>query len=120
MTETSTLVDTYLAAFNEPDDDRRRALVEEVFAEDASYVDPVMAAAGTAELTAMIGGAQTQFPGHRFVAGDEPDAHHDVVRFGWHLVGPHGERVATGLDVASLAPDGRMRTVIGFLQLAVT
>jgi len=118
MTDTNTLVATYLAAFNESNEERRRALVEQAFAEDATYLDPLMSAAGTAELTAMIGGARAQFPSHRFVAGDRPDAHHDVVRFGWHLVDPAGARVATGLDVASLAPDGRMRSVIGFLETA--
>jgi hypothetical protein len=117
MTENpTTLVSHYLAAFNEPDGALRQELVERVFTTDATYLDPLMSAAGPAALTTMIGAAQARFPGHRFVAGDPPDAHHDVVRFGWHLLGPDGDRVATGLDVAHLAEDGRMRSVVGFLE----
>lgn len=119
MSDPETLITRYLEAFNEADAERRRALVEATFTEDATYLDPVMSGEGIDGLTAMIGGAREQFPGHRFVAGDAPDAHHDVVRFGWHLVADgDGGRVATGTDFATLAPDGRLRSVTGFLEMA--
>ena len=38
----------------------------------------------------MIGAAQAQFPGHRFELAFGPDAHNDVVRFAWSLVGAGG------------------------------
>ena len=38
----------------------------------------------------MIGAAQAQFPGHRFELAFGPDAHNDVVRFAWTLVGAGG------------------------------
>jgi hypothetical protein len=117
MSDISTTVDRYLAAFNETDAERRRALVAEVFTEDAGYVDPVMTGAGRDGIEAMIAGAQQQFPGHRFELASGPDAHHDRVRFSWHLVGEAGT-VATGLDVALVAEDGRLRSVTGFLEPA--
>ena len=40
----------------------------------------------------MIGAAQAQFPGHRFELAFGPDAHNDVVRFAWSLVGAGGHR----------------------------
>ena len=40
MTDIATVVDTYIATWNERDPGRRRALVTQTFAEDASYVDP--------------------------------------------------------------------------------
>jgi SnoaL-like domain len=123
MTDTTispiaTLVDAYLAGWNEADPDRRRELVARAFAEDATYLDPLMSGEGQDGIDAMIAGVQQQFPGHRFELAAGPDAHHDVVRFSWHLVGEGGARVATGIDFGVLAEDGRLRTVTGFLEHA--
>jgi hypothetical protein len=119
MPAVTTVVDNYIAAWNEPDADRRRALIGETWAEDGSYVDPLMAGEGADQLTAMIGAAQAQFPGHRFELAVAPDAHHDVVRFGWTLVAADsGAAVAAGQDFATLADDGRLRAVTGFLEPA--
>ena len=63
----------------------------------------------------MIGAAQAQFPGHRFELAFGPDAHNDVVRFAWTLVGAGGP-VAKGVDFATVAADGRLRNVTGFLE----
>jgi hypothetical protein len=119
MPDVNTLVEDYIAAWNEPDADRRRAAVREVFSADATYLDPVMQGEGHEGLDAMIAAAQGQFPGHRFVLAGSPDAHHDRLRFTWRLVGPDGGRaVATGHDFATLDADGRMRAVTGFLEMA--
>jgi SnoaL-like domain len=114
MTDITTIVDGYIAAWNETDADRRRALVEDAFAADASYVDPLMTGDGTDGIAAMIGAAQQQFPGHRFELSAGPDAHHDRVRFAWTLVGDG--TVAAGVDFATVADDGRLRAVTGFLE----
>ena len=66
-------------------------------------------------IDAMIAGAQQQFPGHRFELASGPDAHNDRVRFAWRLVGADGP-VGAGVDFATVAPDGRLRTVTGFLE----
>jgi hypothetical protein len=63
----------------------------------------------------MIGAAQSQFPGHRFELSVAPDAHNDVVRFSWDLRGADGP-VASGTDFATVADDGRLHTVTGFLE----
>ena len=117
MTNINTIVDGYIAAWNEPDADRRRALVADTFADDASYVDPLMTGEGTEAIAAMIGAAQQQFPGHRFELSAGPDAHNDRVRFAWTLVGAeNGPPVAAGVDFATVAGDGRLKAVTGFLE----
>jgi hypothetical protein len=119
MPELTETVDAYLDAWNETDPARRRALVDAVWAEDGSYLDPLMAADGHAGLDAMIAGAQQQFPGHVFALVTGPDAHHDRVRFTWELRAPEGGAVvATGYDFATVADDARLRAVTGFLELA--
>jgi hypothetical protein len=111
------VIDTYISAWNERVPERRRALVAAAFADDATYLDPMMSGAGGDELAAMIAGAQEQFPGHRFVPHGAPDAHHDVVRFSWRLEpAAGGDVVAIGHDFGTLADDGRLQRVVGFLE----
>src|SRR5918996_4330565 len=110
MTDITTIVDGYIAAWNEPDPDRCRAIVADTFTDDAIYVDPLMTGEGIDGIAAMIGAAQEQFPGHRFELSAGPDAHHDRVRFAWTMVGADdGTPVAAGVDFATVAGDGRLR-----------
>ena len=116
MTNTITsVVDSYIAAWNEGDADRRRSLVASVWTDDGRYLDPLMSGAGTDGIADMIGAAQAQFPGHAFALASGPDAHNDVVRFSWTLDGAGGP-VAAGTDFATVAPDGRLASVTGFLE----
>ncbi len=46
MTDVKTVVDDYIAAWNETDAVRRRALIAGAWAEDATYVDPLMRGEG--------------------------------------------------------------------------
>ena len=116
-TRTTTLVDRYLAAWNATDPAARREAVAAVFAPDARYVDPLADVSGHDGIDALIAGAQAQFAGLTFTPGEVFDAHHDVVRFTWHL-GPDGtaEPAVIGFDVAEIADDGRLRRVHGFLD----
>jgi hypothetical protein len=110
------IVEKYLAAWNETDPVKRRALVDEVWAEDGRYTDPLADARGRAEIDGLIGAVQAQFPGFVFTLGGTVDAHHDQARFTWHL-GPAGaaEPVVIGFDVAVLDGD-RIGSVYGFLD----
>jgi hypothetical protein len=117
MADVTTLVDTYIAIWNEGDPARRRMMIAETYTPDARYVDPMLSGEGAEGIDAMIAGAQAQFPGHRFELTAGPDAHHDVVRFAWQLVGPDQAPVAAGVDFATVQ-DGRLREVTGFLEAA--
>ena len=113
---TSTPVARSPAAWNAPAPGAPRAAVAAAFTPDARYVDPLADVSGHDGVDALIAGAQEQFAGLTFSRGELLDAHHDVVRFTWHL-GPAGaEPVVVGFDVAEIAQDGRLRTVHGFLD----
>src|SRR4051812_18136220 len=120
MTTTSditTVVTTYLDAWNERVPERRRALVAAAFADEATYVDPARSGAGADGIDTMIAGAQQEHPGVELVLAGAPDAHHDHVRFTWHLR-PAGtdQVVVIGHDFASVAADGRLKDVVGFVE----
>lgn len=115
MSTIDATVSDYLAAWNETDAAERRALVARTWTEDGDYLDPLAGAAGHDGISGLIGAVQEQYPGHRFVLASGPDRHNDRVRFSWHLVGENGP-VAVGIDFATVADDGRLRTVTGFLE----
>jgi hypothetical protein len=115
MTEIATVVESYIAAWNEADPGGRARLIAETFSEDATYLDPLMSGEGADGIDAMIAGAQAAYPGHRFELKSGPDAHNDRVRFSWTLSGPDGP-VAGGTDFAVVADDGRLEAVTGFLD----
>jgi hypothetical protein len=119
MPDVATLVDTYIAAWNERDPERRRALVAQTFADEADYLDPLMRGEGQEGIDAMIAGVQQQYGEYRFELAAGPDSHNDRVRFSWHLVrNGGGAPVATGYDFGTLGQDGRLRSVTGFLETA--
>lgn len=118
MPDPQEVVETYIQIWNEAEPGRRRTLVAQALTEDATYVDPLMTGEGIDGINEMVAGAQQQFPGHRFTLVSGPDAHHDRVRFTWSLLADGGEQVAVGVDFATLAGDGRLRSVTGFLEPA--
>jgi hypothetical protein len=118
MTEVMTVVDGYIAMWNETDPERRRSIIEQTWTDDGTYVDPHADVEGADGIDALVVAVQEQFAGHRFVLAAGPDAHHDRVRFTWQLVAESGEAVATGVDFATVADDGRLRAVTGFLEAA--
>jgi hypothetical protein len=118
MSDFDTVVDRYLAVWNETDAEARRAAIEEVFAADVRYVDPLAAVDGRDALSTLIGAVHQQFPGFVFTPGGPVDAHHEQARFTWNLGQPGGEALVVGFDVAELDADGRIRQVLGFVDKA--
>jgi hypothetical protein len=116
MTDFIGIAHRYLDAWNEADPVKRRDLIEEVFADGATYTDPLAAVAGLAGIDEFVAGAQQQFAGLRFRLAGPVDGHHDTARFTWHL-GPEGaaEPTAIGFDVVVLQ-DEKIRQVLGFLD----
>ena len=114
------LVERYIETWNETDPEARRAALAMVWSEDGRYVDPLADVAGREQISAMIGAVQERAPGHVFRLLDEQsqiDAHHNVVRFGWELVpASGGEALAIGFDVAVTEDDGRIGSILGFLD----
>lgn len=112
----TTIDSTYLATWNETDPAARRALLEQHWSADVTYVDPLADVAGREQLDATIAAVQQQFPGFVFTSLGEVDAHHTQARFRWGL-GPAGsEPVVEGSDVVVTDADGRIAAVHGFLD----
>jgi hypothetical protein len=116
MSDFQEIAEQYIASWNEREPSARRAAVDALWAEDARYVDPLAEASGRAAIDATIGAVQAQFPGFEFRLAGPVDAHHDQARFTWTLAQPGAEALVVGFDVALLDGEGRLQTVLGFLD----
>ena len=113
-TGTATLVDTYLEMWRTTDADERAALVGQTFTDDGRHVDQHADATGHEELTEMIAGVHTGFPGFQMARTSGIDRFGDQLRFTWELLGADGALIVAGLDIGEVASDGRLRRVTGF------
>lgn len=116
MSDTTKLIDDYIACWNETDAGKRRALIDRAWTERATYVDPMMNGEGRGGIDAMIAGVQAKFPGFRFRVSKPVEAVADRVRFSWEC-GPDGASLIGGTDFATIA-GGQLSAVTGFIDFA--
>lgn len=106
----------YLATWNATDESERQRLLARHWSPATTYCDPLVAATGRDDVSAVVGGVHEQFPGFEFSLVGEVDGHHDQLRFQWGL-GPVGaDPVVIGSDVVVLDDHGRILDVRGFLD----
>jgi hypothetical protein len=110
------IIERYIECWNQADPVARRALIDSVWAADASYTDPLADVRGREAIDAVIGAAQAQFPGLVFSLGGPVDANHNQARFTWHLGPDGGEAIVIGFDVAVVDDSGQIAAVYGFLD----
>jgi hypothetical protein len=109
----------YLAAWNERDPKRRRDLVAQTWIEDGNYIDAHRHGNGHAAIDAMLAATQAQFPGYELKLVSGIEAHNNFVRFSWAAGGTQEAPLYIGgTDFATLASDGRIKTVTGFMDAA--
>ncbi len=115
MDDLTTKIDTYFEIWNEPEENRRDELGQQVWARAGRYVDPFADTSGSRAFAEFVGMAHERYPGHTVRRASAIDVHHDQARFKWELVGPDGKVVADGIDVCVLDADGKLEQVAGFV-----
>jgi hypothetical protein len=123
------LADRYLALWNEPDADRRRRSIAELWTQDARHVlqppqdiraiatqpgiglTAILEARGHREIEARVASAYEHWVGSEglsFRRRDDAEQLADVLKFHWEALDKDGELFAAGLHVLVLAADGRI------------
>jgi hypothetical protein len=131
------LAHRYLALWNEPEPDRRAAMIVELWTEGGSQVlqPPLemraiaagpgigmvatLKAQGHAELKRRAASSYEHWvtsQGLSFRGGDDAEQLDDVVKFRWEAFGADGEVMAFGLNVLVLARDGRIERNYTFVE----
>jgi len=109
-------IEAYVATWNETDASRRQAGIARAWAPSARYRDPLMASDGHAGIDAMLASVQAKFPGFVLRRTSGVDCHNGSARFAWSLGPEAGPAVVEGVDFCTLAPDGRLEQVVGFID----
>jgi hypothetical protein len=104
----------YMAAWNEPDDAARRALLAQCWSDSGVYLDPNVLLAGRDALATKIGEVLAGRPGARLEFMSGIDVHHNMVRFLWRLVRADGTYGDISIDFGEIGPDGRLVKIVGF------
>jgi hypothetical protein len=107
-------IDAHLAAYCDPDPDRRAGPLADAWTADGRLVDPPMEATGPGAISGLADVVAQHYPGHVFRRTSMVDHHHEFARYSWALVAPDGSDAVTGLDVVRVAPDGRIAGIVGF------
>jgi hypothetical protein len=123
------VADRYLALWNEPDADRRRRMIAELWTEDGRHIlqppqeireiaaqpgiglTATLEARGYEEIEARVASAHEHWVGSEglsFRGRDDAERLGDVVKFHWEAVAKDGEVFAVGLNFLVLAADGRI------------
>ena len=123
------LADRYLALWNEPDADRRRRTIAELWTQDGRhFVQPpqeiraiaaqpgigltaILEARGHDEIEARVASAYEHWVGSEglhFRRRDDAEQLGDLLKFHWEAVNRDRELFAVGLHVLLLAADGRI------------
>jgi hypothetical protein len=129
------LAQRYTEVWMEPDDDRRRKAIAELWSEDAIHVlqptqevyaaaaeravNPTWQVRGHDELEARVASAYEDFVASgqmtfRLRGGARRLG--DAVTWSWEGVSPDGEVLGTGLEFVTLAADGRIATDYQFVE----
>jgi hypothetical protein len=114
------LAERYIAIWNETDPARRRRDIDDLWAPDGRYVDPLTVAEGRDAIDVTVAAVQSQFPGMPFRLVGPVDGHHNQARFAWELGPEDVEAMIVGFDVAITDGNGRLSQVLGFLDQVPT
>ena len=130
------LAERYVALWNEPDADRRRRTIAELWTEDGRHIlqppeeireiaaqpgiglTAILEARGYEEIEARAASAYEHWVGSEglsFRGRDDADRLGDVVKLHWEAVATDGEVVAVGLSFLVLAADGRIERDYTFI-----
>jgi hypothetical protein len=123
------LADRYLALWNEPDADRRRRTIADLWTQDARHVvqppqeiraiatqpgiglTAILEARGHQEIEARVASAYEHWVGSEglsFRRRDDVEQLADVLKFHWEALDKDGELFEVGLHVLVLAADARI------------
>lgn len=114
------VAEAYGRAWNERDPAARRALLQQAWTDDGSYVDPTMSApvAGREAMIQHIGAFLEGRPGQYFEpAWIASDQHHGYLQMRWRLCGQNGQVDLEGVDFGELGSDGRIKRSTGFFAI---
>jgi hypothetical protein len=120
-TETTTheaTVERYLRFWNAATPDEQRRLAAETLADDVEYRAPIGRFDGAQALIDFRDHATQHLGAVSFHRHGEIQVHHDRARLPWRIAARGDQTFAAGIDVLTFDADGRVGSVVAFLDKA--
>jgi len=118
MSEYNELIDKYFASLNETDDESRRTLIEQVWAENGKFVSPFGVAVGHDAIDAKARKGLEQLAGGEVRRASDIETLHDCFRLKFEVVNKDGKAFISGVDFGVVA-DGKLQSMTGFFDFAL-
>jgi hypothetical protein len=120
MIDIKTFVEEYISVWNEPDVERRRAIIRSLWQPDARHLARALEAEGHAGIETRVANAYDKWvreKGYVFRLRDGVDGHHGTIKLRWEMLpAAGGEVISIGFDFMVLGEDGRIRTGYQFIE----
>ena len=116
-TPTTETIERYLQFWNSGPGDEQRELGRQVFNDRITYRAPIGARTGIDALVELSAEFATHLGGLTMSPRAQPDIHHDCARLQWELH-RNGEPFSEGTDILTCDLDGRIVSVVTFLDRA--
>jgi len=119
MTDINAEVRRFVAAWNDPDADRRAEVIDALFAPDARYCNASEEFSGRQACQAALTRTYDEFvsKGFEFASVGDAGAHQDAVVFRWEMEpADGGEIAATGRMFGLLDQSGRVTRLYQFMD----
>jgi hypothetical protein len=114
MSDLTSVVNRYMAVWNEPDVTIRLKRIRELWTEDGATCHRLLDARGYDVIEACVRDAHEKWVrdgGYVFKARPNVVEHHNVVKFNWEMVPANGGEIASvGFDFFILTDDGRIQS----------
>jgi hypothetical protein len=117
MSEYKELIDKYFTSLNETDGERRRKLIEQVWAENGKFVSPFGAAVGHDAINAKVEKGLEQLAGSEVRRSGDIETLHDCLRLKFEVVNQSGEAFIGGVDFGTVEA-GKLQSMVGFFDFA--
>lgn len=117
MSNYNELIDKYFATLNETDDERRRELIEQVWAENGKFVSPFGVAVGHDAIDAKVQKGLEQLADSEVRRAGDIETLHDCLRLKFEVVNKDGEASIGGVDFGVIE-GGKLQLMTGFFDFA--
>jgi uncharacterized protein YndB with AHSA1/START domain len=112
--EVGQVVDRWFAAWGELDADKRVALLSDCATPEVTFRDDFGATVGLDELSQHIAAVHRHMPGTRIARAGEVKQCQGAALVRWQATAEDGRTLGGGANAIELAPDGRIRSLVGF------
>lgn len=118
MTDIDTMIERYVASWNEKDPAVRRAIIDAIWADDGIYRNKRTEFKGHDGIEEAVTQAHDTFTANGFLFRlASVDTNHDAVRYQWEMVpAAGGEADSIGTHVAMVGMDGRLVSDYQFID----